>query len=197
MKRRLIVSLSLGVIALASLIIFLAAPATSPVQTSCVSEETDCLQLPSITGANLNGDTTTFPSGFTHPYQLVIMPFDRDQQTRVLDFVPLFQELSASRPDLGYYSLAALPDLPGPIRLLVSGGMTAVVTDPAVKQAAYIFYLSDQAAFLQALGLEDTSAMRVYLFDQAGNVLWQASGDFTPELADEIREAVGGLPSTT
>jgi hypothetical protein len=195
MKRRLIVSLILGLIILVSLVSFIAAPSTSTVLITCLSGETDCLRLPSITGTNVNGDTSTFPSAFTHPYQLVIMPFDRDQQTAVREFLPLFEELLASRPDLGYYSLAALPDLPGPIRLLVTGGLRAIVTDARAKESVYIFYLSDQAEFLQALGLESPDVIRVYLFDQAGNVVWQSSGEFTPELADEIRGAIGALPT--
>jgi hypothetical protein len=194
-KYRLWISLLVIVICSVGLALMWSAPATSSVQTACLTRDAQCLQLPTITGSNLAGETQTFPAAFKQPYQLVVMPFDRDQQTQVLDFVPLFQEMSASRPDLGYYSLAALPNLSAPIRLLVSGGMTAVVTDPAVRQAAYIFYLEDQPAFLKALDLPDTEAIRVYLFDQAGNVLWQTSGSFTPELAEAIRTAIAALPA--
>jgi hypothetical protein len=193
-NRRIQLSLFLILIGVITLVSLWSAPPTSSVQTSCLTRDAQCLQLPTITGSNLAGQTQTFPTAFSKPYQLVVMPFNRDQQTRVLDFVPLFQELSASRPDLGYYSLAALPDLSAPIRLLVTGGMNAVVSDPGVREAAYIFYLEDQAAFLQALDLPDTEAIRIYLFDQAGNVLWQSSGDFSPELADAIRKAIQELP---
>lgn len=193
-NRRIGVSLLVIAICSIGLALMWSAPATSPVQISCLIREEVCLQLPTITGSNLAGQTQTFPAAFTKPYQLVVMPFDREQQTRVLDFVPLFQELSASRPDLGYYSMAALTDLAAPIRLLVSGGMNAVVSDPVVRDAAYIFYLEDQPAFLQALDLPDTESIRVYIFDQEGSVLWQASGDFTPALAESIRGAVEALP---
>lgn len=187
--------LIIAVIALAAMLVA-NAPSTSSVQTGCITRDAACIQLPTITGANLAGETQTFPAAFSHPYQLVVMPFNRDQQTKVLDFVPLFQELSASRPDLGYYSLAALPDLAAPIRLLVSGGMTAVVTDPVIRQAAYIFYLEDQAAFLKALDVPDAEAIRVFVFDQAGNVLWQSSGDFSPAMAEAIRGAISTLPAS-
>jgi hypothetical protein len=72
--------------------------------------------------------------------------------------------------------------------------MNAVVSDPAVRQAAYIFYLEDQPTFLQALDLPDTDSIRVFIFDQTGNVLWQASGDFTSEMAESIRGAIEALP---
>jgi hypothetical protein len=193
-NRRIGVSLLVIAICAVGLALMWSAPATSSVQISCLTREEACLQLPTITGSNLAGQTQSFPAAFTKPYQLVVMPFDREQQTRVLDFAQLFQELSAARPDLGYYSMAALTDLAAPIRLLVSGGMIAVVTDPAVRDAAYIFYLEDQPAFLQALDLPDTEAIRVFIFDQAGSVLWQASGDYTPELAASIRSAIAALP---
>jgi len=193
-NRRIQLSLFLILLSVITLATLWSAPATSSVQTSCLTRAAQCLQLPTITGSNLAGQTQTFPAAFTKPYQLVVMPFDREQQTRVLDFVPLFQELSASRPDLGYYSMAALTDLAAPIRLLVTGGMNAVVSDPAVRDAAYIFYLEDQPAFLQALDLPDTETIRIYIFDQVGSVLWQASGDFTPEMAASIRASVAELP---
>ena len=195
-NRRVVLTLVMLCIVIVALVLLFVsnAPATSSVETTCITQETGCLQLPTIIGANLDGTSNTFPSAFTHPYQLVVMPFNRDQQTQVLDFVPLFQELSASRPDLGYYSLAALPDLSAPIRLLVSAGMNAVVTDPLVREAAYIFYLEDQAAFLQALNLPNAESIRVYVLDQMGNVLWQGSGSYTPELADQIRAAIETLP---
>jgi|GEM_PF-1098011 len=193
-NRRFRIGVSLLVLAIGSigLVLVYGPPATSSVQTTC--EPPQCLQLPTITGANLAGQTRTFPAAFTQPYQLVVMPFNREQQSRVLDFVPLLQEVSANRADLGYYSLAALPNLSAPIRLLVSGGMNMAVTDPTVREAAYIFYVEDQAAVLQALNLPDAKTIRIYLLDQTGHVLWQASGDFTPELANAIRKAIAALP---
>lgn len=184
----------LAIIIAAGLLMALFTPPTSSVEIACLSGEAGCMQLPAITGTNLNGETQTFPDEFAHPYQLAIIPFDREQQVRLLDFVPLLKELSAARPDIGYYSLAALPDLAAPIRLLVSAGMSAVVTDPEVRAVAYIFYLEDRDAFLDALDLPDADAIRVYVFDNAGNVLWRAEGDFTPALAETIRAEIASLP---
>jgi hypothetical protein len=159
------------------------APTTTTSQPNpCLTQGTTCLRLPTVSGANLLNQPQTFPADFAAPYNLVVMSFDRDQQVRALEFVPLLQRLSAAYPSVTYYSIAALPDLSAPVRLLVTGGMNAAVTETTLRQQTSILYLEDQAAFLAALDLPDTSQIQVLLFNQAGEVLWRQGGDYTPAL---------------
>lgn len=171
------------------------APATSSVELrACLRTADDaCLRLPSISGTNLDGQSATFPEALRAPFNFIVMPFDREQQVRAIEWVPVFQELIGADESIDYYSLAALPDLAPAIRLLVSGGMSAAVSDAAVRARTYLFYLEDQAAFLQALNVPDDEIMRVYVVNQAGELLYGGQGDATPEAIAALREAFAAL----
>ncbi len=172
------------------------APATTTVTVAaCVQFAEACLQLPTITGTSLAGETRTFPAAFSAGLNLVVMPFDRDQQVGALAYVPLFQALAAEYADVAYYSLAALPDLSPPIRLLVSGGMQAAVSDPAMRAVTILVYLEDQAAFMQALAVPDDSQIQIFIFNSAGEVLFQTVGDDAAVVAAALREKMAALAS--
>ncbi|MCU0515043.1 MAG: hypothetical protein MUE40_21010 [Anaerolineae bacterium] len=191
---RVLAGLLLVVAGSVAALLLLNAPATSPVRVAeCLRQGTDCLQLPQITGVNLTGDTLLFPEAFAGALNLVVMPFDREQQVRAVAYVPLFQSLVAGDARLAYYSLAALPDLAPPIRLLVSGGMTAAISDPAIRQVTVLFYLQEQAALLRALAVPDTAAIQVFIFNRAGVVLHRQAGDYSDAAAASLRAALAAL----
>jgi hypothetical protein len=151
-------------------------------------------QFPSVIAENLNGEALTLPAQFGAAYNLVVVPFDRAQQTEAIEWLATFQALAASRPDLAYYSVAALTDLAPTVRLLVLGGLNLGVTDDAVRARTFVLFLEDQAAFVRALGEGDTASMRVLVVDRAGQVLHQQYGPYNPQAADTLGQAVAALP---
>lgn len=177
--------------AIAAAIVLQTAPQTTAVDVqACLKQGQSCLQLPSVTGNNLNNEPLTFPAAFAGDINLVVMPFDREQQVRTLEYVPLFQALAQDYPGLAYYSMAALPDLAAPIRLLVTGGMNAAVIDPTIRAVTVILYLEDQTSFIRGLNVPDTEAIQVFIFNRAGEVLHQQSGDFSDAAAERLKTAL-------
>jgi hypothetical protein len=170
------------------------APQTTTVEVqTCVKEGDTCLSLPSVTGSNLDIELLAFPAAFAGEVNLVVMPFDREQQVSALEYVPLFQSLAAENPGVAYYSLAALPDLAAPIRLMVTGGMNMAVSEPAIRRVTIIFYLENQPEFIRALNVSDTEAIQVFIFNRAGEVLHQQSGDYSDAAAQTLTEALAKI----
>lgn len=187
----LIVVVLLVLAAIAAVFVLQSAPQTTTVEVaSCVKQGDACLQMPSVTGSNLDNEAFTFPAAFSGDTNLVVMPFHREQQVKSMDYVPLFQSLAAENPGVAYYSLAALPDLSAPIRLLVTGGMNMAVSDKTIRGATVIFYLENQAEFMQALGVEDTESIQVFIFNRAGEVLHRQSGDYSDAAAQTLTDAL-------
>jgi hypothetical protein len=202
MRRRitLIVTLILVIILAGAALLLLNAPATTTVtidtSTTDCPEKTefgDCAQLPTVTGTNLKNESLTFPAALAGDYTLVVMPFDREQQARAIEYVPLFQTLAQDNEGVAYASIAALPDLSAPIRLLVTGGMNAAVTDDAIRAVTVILYLENQLGFIEALGVPDTEQIQVFIFNQSGQVLWRGAGDYSDAMADDIRAALAEI----
>lgn len=193
MKLRLLL-IPLVIIVVIVLVAINAAPGTSSIQlASCMqSDAGDCIRFPTVSGETLSGNTVTLPDFFSGQYNLVILPFDREQQEDVVNWLPFVQALQGQYDGLAYYSIGALPDVAAPVRLMISGGMRLAV-EPAVQEVAVLLYLEDQQAFADALNISSLEQTQLLILDEQGDVLWQTSGVYHEALADTIREQVGLL----
>lgn len=154
----------------------------------------DARLLP-ISGDNLDGQTLTFPEDFSAPFNLVVMPFNRDQQTAAVGWLATFEQAARADERVAYYSIAALTDLAPFVRTLVVQGLNVAVRDPETRQRVVVTFLANQAAVVAALGAGDTAAMRVLIVAQDGRVLWQISGEHTAEREAELQAALAALLS--
>jgi hypothetical protein len=197
MKKNLIIvaiTLVLGAVG----ILFMSAPSLTTVNTTVeataeTTTEANLPQFPSVTSTNLDGTELTFPQDFSADYNLIVMPFDRDQQALAIEWLPLFQELSATDERLNYYSIAALEDLSSPIRTLVMGGLNFGVSEPALRERVIVLFLPDQQGFIEALGFNTMNSMQVLIVNQQGQVVFSLAGAYSDTLAQALREAVQTL----
>lgn len=206
MRRRIIVVLLFViVIVLAILAINQFAPALTGIRDSgnalpetaalpCLTDAAgECLVMPAVTGVDIDNQEIAFPAAFTAEYYLVVMPYDRQQQQGALTWLEPFQEIAAQHETLSYFSIAALPDLSPPIRLLVVGGLTAGVRDEAVRSQVAVLFLEDQAVFLEALGVENADDMNAFLMDRGGTVYWRGRGVYSESAGEELGAVVNEL----
>ena len=174
-----------------------AAPAAAPRAEATPFQEAGAARLLPIQGDNLDGQRLSFPDDFVGSFNLVVMPFNRDQQTAAVGWLETFEQAAREDPRVAYYSIAALTDLSPLVRTLVVQGLNVAVRDAAVRPRVVVAFLEDQAAFVAALGPGDTSAMRVLIVSPDGRVLWQTSGEHTPERAAELLKALAELLGAT
>lgn len=167
--------------------IVIEAPSARP---ACLSDAQDaCLQLPIVTGVTLDNESITFPNAFVSDYHLVVMPFDREQQVLAVTWLPFVQEMVATHEAVQYWNIAALPELNIAIRALVMGGMSASIQDEPVRAQVAALFLTDQPAFMAALGIADDSLIQTLLMDRDGVVYHRESGAFTPQKGESMRAA--------
>jgi hypothetical protein len=152
-----------------------------------------CLTLPTFSGTDLNDTTYTFPEALGGDYQLIVMPFDRDQQVRAATWLEPFREIASNYERVEYYSIAALPDLSPAIRGLVVSGMRFNVQDDLTRARLIVVFLENQPAFLEILNITDTDTIRLFITDADGTLYWQGSGDYNPSTEDDLREALARL----
>lgn len=154
------------------------------------------LTLPRVSGQNIDGDAVTLPDDLAGRFNLIVMPFTRDQQANAVDWLPIFQEIAATYADVAYYSVAALPDLNFFGRTGVMLGLSAGVQDAEVRQASVVLFLADQAGFVEALDLPNTDVMQVLILNAEGAVLWQVGGGRTDARAEQLRQAFATVYSS-
>lgn len=196
MKKRVLLSIEFIAVMLVALVVLMSvtnAPATSHVGVMpCLSSKTGCLRFPSISGATLSGQNLAMPEAFGGQYNLVIVPFDRDQQVKADTWLPVARELAQQKPNLRYYSVAIFPDMAAPIRALARGGMNVVIP-AALHDITITAFLEDRQAFLDALEIPNTGLIQVFLLNADGEVLWRGSGDYTVEQGKELQKIIQPL----
>src|SRR5690606_12684730 len=107
---------------------------------------------------------------------LVVMPFDREQQVLAVTWLPLFKELAAENDSLQFWSIAALPELNSAVRLLVLGGTSAAVSDAEIRTQITVLFLEEQEAFLEALAIDNSDEIQVFIMDKDAVLYYHDSG---------------------
>lgn len=202
-RSRLILLVGLTGLLLAGglLVLTLTAPDSSDIRTqtgdtrsNCLTDASgDCLRLPTFRGTDLNSETHTFPDALGGAYQLIAMPFDRDQQVQAATWLEPFREIAADNERIEYYSIAALPDLSPAVRGLVLSGMRFNVQDELTRARLIVVFLENQAAFLEVLNITDTDTIRLFITDSSGTLYWQARGGYDEATEASLREALSQL----
>jgi hypothetical protein len=198
MRRRRLLAIGIVVVLLlaaAAVLLISRAPALSSVGVSsqpCIASGDACLRFPTISGENLPGDAFNLPADFAGQRDLVIVPFDEEQQVKAAGWLPLAQELAAAHPDFAYYSLPIFPAMAAPMRAIIRTGMSFTITDADLRALTITAFLDDRDAFLAALDILNTDAMQVFLLDEAGVVIWRGVGEYDDAQGDALRAVLVG-----
>ncbi|MBZ0294760.1 MAG: hypothetical protein K8L99_19515 [Anaerolineae bacterium] len=194
---RLLIGLVLVVIIGGALLILTNVPATTGVTvTQCLTASTgdECIRFPTVSGANLLEETWMLPDDFEGDYTLVVVPFNDAQQILAQAWLPLAETLAEQYPDMTYYNTAVFPgDIAGPVRVFIRAGMIMAVPDEALRAITFTLFLEDRDAFLAALDVPNTDEMQLFLLNANGEVLWQASGQYTEEKGAELTQKLADL----
>lgn len=171
------------------------APEASGVRvSSCIeSDGGACVKFPAVSGTNLMGTVYDLPQGFGGAYNFVVLSFDEEQTVRAEGWLPLARELADQLPDFAYYSLPTLKAMTPLVRGIITGGMSIVIPDEHLRQITIMLFLDDLDSFLNGLSINDTSQLHLLLLNAAGEVIWQASGDYTDAAGNDLRTALDDL----
>lgn len=154
------------------------------------------MQLPTVSGANLERQTLTFPADFSGIYNLVFIAFQQWQQREVDSWAPFAETLSHQYPHLAYYEFPTIQKMNWLSRTFINEGMRAGIPNPATRRRTVTLYI-DKRAFRRALGIADERHIQVLLFDRQGAVLWRETGPSTPEKEAALHEVIERLALPT
>jgi hypothetical protein len=171
------------------------APESSGVRVlSCIeSDGGACVRFPAVSGTNLLGTAYDLPQDFAGAYNLVVISFDEEQTVRSEGWLPLAREIAERNPDFAYYSLPTLKAMTPLVRGIITGGMNVVIPDEHLREITIMLFLDDLDAFLSGLSISDTSQLYLFLLNAAGEVVWQASGDYSDASGNALRAAAEAL----
>lgn len=154
------------------------------------------MKFPSVSGSNLSGKRYHLPQDFEGTYNIVITVYQRFQQNNVDSWGVLLESLAQKYPSLFYYELPTLPNYGWLQRTFIDGGMRGGIPDKTVRARTITLYL-DVKQFNADLHLPTIDDIYVLVVDRQGEVLWQTTGDYTPQQGDDLSQRLAELFAET
>jgi hypothetical protein len=145
--------------------------------------------FPVVSGYNLDRQEFEFPRDFEGNLNLVIIPFQQQQQLDVNTWLPAAQELERTNPGFVYYELPTIYKLPALSRTFINEGMRAGIPDQTSRERTITFYLNKEV-FKTALNITSEETITLLLVDPQGNILWRDQGRYSEEKLAGLISAV-------
>lgn len=147
------------------------------------------VHFPTVSGFNLERQELEFPRDFAGELNVVFVPFLQQQQEIVNTWIPFVQEAEATHPDVVYYELPTIDEMPSLARLWVNEGMRAGIPDPTARERTVTVYV-DTARFMEATAIPGKGDVHTLLVDQQGEILWRTTGPFTAAKGDALLDFI-------
>ena len=148
--------------------------------------------FPAECGYNLQRDEQQVPEDFAGRWNLLIVPFQREQQRDVNTWIPPAQKLEAAVPGFMYYELPTISRLPTLSRTFINEGMRAGIPDSTARTRTITLYI-DKAAFKEALGITSEDSIHLFLVDQEGEILWRERGRVSEDALGSLQRTLEKL----
>ncbi|KTG08055.1 hypothetical protein [Haloferax profundi] len=142
------------------------------------------MDFPRLPSRDTNGQKVVLPDDLEGEQTLVLISFDRRQQSLVGSWRGFAKELCETYNHFGYYELLVLGGRSGMMPPMAGGGMTPGSARSRPHENALVTRV-DKTALQRRLGLLGEGNIYALLIED-GSVVRQAAGVLTPETADAL-----------
>ena len=142
--------------------------------------------LPPVTAYALNRAKVTLPTDFDAPLNLLILFFQRDQQSVVEGWLPVLPPDHATT--VHTWVLPISPRANGLYKWWLNASLRGSLTPSQPRRYTVPLYV-DKAKFLRSLQVSSEQEVVLLLTDKAGRVLWRTAGPVT----DNKKSALNGF----
>jgi hypothetical protein len=150
-------------------------------------------RLPAFSSEALDGRKWTFPDDLSTVHTLIALAFTQSQQDDVDTWVPVVDELLASRTDVAFFEFPTLTNrvyYDNPIfrKSLASGMRSGIPSKTARARTITTYVRVDE--FIGEMGLKGTDEIYVVLVDTDGRVKWSNRGPRTDAAVEALTSAL-------
>jgi ATP10 protein len=154
-------------------------------------------KFPNVKGENLLKRKLNLPQEFGGELNVVIIAFDRNQQSMIDEWLPETKKLAAKFPKLGYYEIPTIRKLPGFIKSFINNGMRRGIPSQDSRETTITLYL-DKKKFLGSLGIVNEKTIHILLVNRQGKIFGKWEDKYTPEKFAGIEKKVSeAFPNLT
>jgi hypothetical protein len=140
------------------------------VAASQISQTSQGAVLPPVTAYTLDRAKVTLPANFAAPLNLLILSFQRDQQSQVDGWLPVINV-----PTVQTWWLFISPRENGLYRWWLNASLRGSLLPSQPRRYTVPLYVN-KTQFLQSLQISSEQDVVLLLTDKAGHVLWRTAG---------------------
>jgi hypothetical protein len=140
------------------------------VAASQISQNPQAAVLPPVTAYTLDRAKVTLPANFATPLNLLILSFQRDQQSQVDGWLP-----AITAPTVQTWWLFVSPRENGLYRWWLNASLRGSLLPSQPRRYTVPLYVN-KTQFLQSLQISSEQDVVLLLTDKAGHVLWRTAG---------------------
>src|ERR1700722_20846083 len=140
------------------------------VAASQTSQTPQTAVLPPVTAYTLDRAKVTLPANFATPFNLLVLSFQRDQQSQVDGWLP-----AITAPTVQTWWLFVSPRENGLYRWWVNASLRGSLLPSQPRRDRGPLYVN-KTQFLQSLQISSEQDVVLLLTDKAGHVLWRTAG---------------------
>ncbi|CAN5525051.1 hypothetical protein BH10ACI2_BH10ACI2_08890 [soil metagenome] len=152
--------------------------------------------FPNVKGKNLLKKEMNLPQDLGGELNLVIVAFERKQQSTIDVWMPHVKALTERFPRLRYYEIPTISKQPFFVRSFIDGGMRSGIPDPKAREATITLYL-DKQKFRNSLGITTEKKIYLFLVDRKGKVFGSWEDAYSAAKLAEIEKKVGEIIPTS
>lgn len=145
--------------------------------------------FPAVEGRDLKMNARALPNAFDGKRNLVLVAFQRWQQSEVDTWIEPAGRIAARDPGFRFFEVPALGAGYSWMRGFIDGGMRRGVPDPAARARTITLYL-DKVPFRRALAIADETHITALLLDERGRVIWRTTGPADDPKIRELEKAL-------
>lgn len=145
--------------------------------------------FPEVEGSNLNGQKFRLPQDLEGRVNIVLVAFQREQQTDIDTWLPALDSLAQDHSELNYYELPTISRMNPVIRWFITRGMRGGIDDPEARYRTITLFI-DKEPFQEALNIAHEDTIYIFLVEPQGHVLWRTEGVYSDDKGRELRQAV-------
>ncbi len=160
-------------------------------QTMTSSARTEIV-FPNVKGKNLLKKEMNLPQDLGGELNLVIVAFERKQQSTIDVWMPHVKKLAEQFPKLRYYEIPTIGKQPFFVRSFIDGGMRGGIPDPKAREATITLYL-DKQKFRNSLGITTEKKIYLFLVDPKGKVFGTWEDAYSAAKLSEIEKKIGEM----
>ena len=172
-----------------NLIIFLIA-GISVLSAQAEANMNDSLGVfPSVSFDNLEGKTFNLPQDFKGDLNLVLVAFQREQQSDIETWFSVGDSLEKQYQQFAFYEIPTISRLNPVSRWFINTGMRAGINDEATRRRTITLYV-DKQSFKDSLNIDSEDTIYPMLIIPTGDVLWRTRGVMSTDLKQDMLQFV-------